>query len=150
MWASWERQRGCLRARTSTGAAGARREESSPGRSAQEAGGALSCSALSPRRGGEWRLPRLRRICDIQTQARLLRLPLFQEGRRSAELGGKKTRKKGRGERPHRAPDQDPLGSLLCIPLSLSVPRATCTGRYPGFHTRRDLEELGSGRPGAL
>lgn len=145
--AAWERQRGCLRARTSTGA-GARREESSPGRSAQEAGGALSGSALSPRREGEWRLLRLRRICDIQTQARLLRLLLFQEGSRSAELGcgwgGKQKEKRGGGS------GQDPLGSLPCIPLSLSVPRATCTGRYPGFHTRRDLEELGSGCPGAL
>lgn len=146
--AAWERQRGCLRARTSTGA-GARREESSPGRSAQEAGGALSGSALSPRRGGECRLLRLRRICDIQTQARLLRLPLFQEGSRSAELGcgwggGKQKEKRGGGS------GQDPLGNVLCNPLSLSVPRATCTGRYPGFHMRRDLEERGSGRPGAL
>lgn len=101
--AAWERQRGCLRARTSTGA-GARREESSPRPLGARSGRCpWRLCAFSPSRGRveASSTPAYLRYSDAGQAA----APAFVPGgkpQRGARvwLGGKTKRKKGRRERP--------------------------------------------------
>lgn len=111
--------------------AGAGLKEPGPGRSVQEAGQCATqpswLHALSLGHGGrvEASLNSLR-ACDVQTQTRVGAC-LCSRREAAAQSSGGAVGKESEGRRRGRAPDQSPLGSPLCVPLRLSVPRPTCT-----------------------
>lgn len=90
-------------------------------------------------------LGQLVHVRGIQTETRLLRLPLSQAGRAVRNSGGAARGKKGKSwgsrEQRGRTPGQGPLESQLCLQIRLS-------GRgFRGFHTHRDTEEPSTRAP---